>query len=86
LSYTWGKAILADIEEDNDDPGIEHEIFVDSEPFIITENLYDGLSELRKDVTGYLWVDALCIDQTNLDERAAQVLLMGDIYSSAVAS
>jgi hypothetical protein len=83
LSYTWGKAILADNEEDNNDPGTEFEIFVNSEPFIITENLYDGLSELRKDVTGYLWVDALCIDQTNVDERAAQVLLMGDIYSSA---
>jgi hypothetical protein len=84
LSYTWGKAIVVGNEEDDDDPGIEYEIFVNSEPFIITENLYDGLSELRKDVTGYLWVDALCIDQTNLDERAAQVLLMGEIYSSAV--
>jgi hypothetical protein len=50
LSYTWGKAILADNEEDNNDPGMEYEIFVNSEPFIITENLYDGLSELRKDV------------------------------------
>jgi hypothetical protein len=83
LSYTWGKAILTSEEEDNDDPGMEYEIFVNSESFIITENLYDGLSELRKDVTGYLWVDALCIDQTNKDERAAQVLLMGNIYSSA---
>jgi hypothetical protein len=83
LSYTWGKAILADNEEDNNDPGMEYEIFVNSEPFIITENLYDGLSELRKDVTDYLWIDALCIDQTNVDERAAQLLLMGNIYSSA---
>jgi hypothetical protein len=84
LSYTWGKAILADNEEDNNDPGMEYEIFVNSEPFIINENLYDGLFKLRKSATGYLWVDALCIDQTNVDERATQVLLMGDIYSSAV--
>jgi hypothetical protein len=69
LSYMWGKAILADNEEDNDDPGMEYKIFVNSEPFIITENLYNGLSELRTDVTGYLWVDALCIDRTNMDER-----------------
>jgi Heterokaryon incompatibility protein (HET) len=34
-------------------------------------------------MSDYLWIDALCIDQTNVDERAAQVLLMGDIYSSA---
>jgi hypothetical protein len=27
------------------------------------------------------WIDALCIDQLNFDERSDQVLLMGDIYS-----
>jgi hypothetical protein len=45
--------------------------------------LYDGLFELRNEVAGYLWVDALCIDQRNLKERASQVILMRDIYSSA---
>ncbi|KAM0083611.1 hypothetical protein ACKRZS_004196 [Fusarium odoratissimum] len=31
----------------------------------------------------FLWIDALCIDQQDLDERASQVALMGDIYSHA---
>ena len=31
----------------------------------------------------YLWTDALCIDQSNFQERASQVELMGRIYSSA---
>ncbi|KAF2114631.1 heterokaryon incompatibility protein-domain-containing protein [Lophiotrema nucula] len=31
----------------------------------------------------YLWVDAICIDQADLDERKAQVLLMADIYKRA---
>ncbi|RSL79287.1 hypothetical protein CEP51_007487 [Fusarium floridanum] len=31
----------------------------------------------------YLWVDALCINQQDLEERAWQVQLMGRIYSSA---
>lgn len=79
-----GKAIRANDDDDDDNgPGTYHEILMNSKPFIITENLCDGLSELRKDVTGYLWIDALCIDQTNMNERASQVLLMGDIYSSA---
>ncbi|PMD45587.1 HET-domain-containing protein, partial [Hyaloscypha variabilis F] len=83
LSYTWGKAISADGDDDNNGPDIYYEILINTEPFSITENLYDGLAELRKEVMGYLWVDALCIDQTNIDEQASQVPLMGDIYSSA---
>ncbi|KAK4163307.1 heterokaryon incompatibility protein-domain-containing protein [Cladorrhinum sp. PSN259] len=31
----------------------------------------------------YLWVDALCIDQNNLEEKAVQIPLMRKIYSSA---
>jgi hypothetical protein len=83
LSYTWGKAVCPEEEEDDNDPGTSQEIIVSDKPFIITENLYHGLLELRKDVTGYLWIDALCIDQTNITERASQVLLMGKIYSLA---
>lgn len=29
------------------------------------------------------WIDVICIDQTNIQERNAQVQLMGSIYSSA---
>ena len=83
LSYTWGKAVCADGQEDDLDPGTSHEIIVNGNSFTITENLYVGLMELRKDVVGYLWVDALCIDQMNAAERCSQLLLMGDIYSTA---
>jgi hypothetical protein len=31
----------------------------------------------------YIWIDALCIDQSNLDERSQQVSLMGRIYAQA---
>jgi len=30
-----------------------------------------------------LWVDAFCIDQTNIEERTNQVQLMGLVYASA---
>jgi len=83
LSYTWGKATLnEDCVEDNG-PGSSQTITVNGAPFVITENLFDGLRELREEIHDYLWVDALCIDQTNDSERAAQVTLMGDIYSLA---
>jgi hypothetical protein len=32
-----------------------------------------------------VWVDALCISQQDKDERAAQVQLIGQIYSSAAS-
>jgi hypothetical protein len=83
LSYTWGKATCEDPEHDPNDPGTSHQILIDRQPFTITENLNDGLHRLRNDARGYLWIDALCIDQTDSTERASQVLLMGDIYSSA---
>jgi len=31
----------------------------------------------------YTWIDAICIDQSNLDERASQVKIMKDIYHNA---
>ncbi|KAK3352256.1 heterokaryon incompatibility protein-domain-containing protein [Lasiosphaeria hispida] len=49
----------------------------------ITQNLHDALLRLQHALTGYLWVDALCINQADLAERDAQVLLMGEIHSCA---
>ncbi|KAG4442473.1 hypothetical protein IFR05_002075 [Cadophora sp. M221] len=53
--------------------------------FTITENLLDALVQLAS--SGYadkwLWIDALCIDQSNSDEKGIQVAMMGEIYSKA---
>ncbi|KFG83503.1 hypothetical protein MANI_030392 [Metarhizium anisopliae] len=35
------------------------------------------------DTLGYFWVDAICIDQNNIEERNAQVPRMKDIYETA---
>jgi hypothetical protein len=52
---------------------------------LVTENLFDALDQLSQmpDVD-FLWIDALCINQEDLDERASQVLIMGEIYASSV--
>lgn len=50
----------------------------------ITAPLYAVLKRLRQtDDPVYLWADAICIDQENLQERAHQVRLMGNVYRSA---
>ncbi|KAL8905664.1 MAG: hypothetical protein Q9207_002478 [Kuettlingeria erythrocarpa] len=50
----------------------------------VTRNLAVALEHLRYDhKPRALWVDAICINQQDLQERSAQVQLMGDIYRSA---
>lgn len=50
----------------------------------VTVNLADALRRLRNQkTTRLLWVDALCINQKDTKERAAQVKVMGLIYWKA---
>lgn len=72
VSYVWGV----------DEP--RYEIILGAWSFFIRENLYQFLLQIRhpaEDLT--LWIDALCIDQSNLDERGQQVQLMHQIFRSA---
>lgn len=69
LSYVWGDAADKVPATCN---GHTHPI---------TRNLDQALRWLRReDRTRTLWVDALCIDQSNLAERTAQVQIMAYIY------
>lgn len=50
----------------------------------ITLNCQHALEQLREEaIDRILWVDAICIDQSSMDERNAQVRIMGDIYDRA---
>jgi hypothetical protein len=60
------------------------EIWISSERYLIRENLYSALVCLRNNTeTRRLWVDAICIEQDILVERAWQVQNMVEIYSRA---
>jgi hypothetical protein len=74
LSYVWG------------DPSPGEYILLNERRFYVRRNLHNFLKSARS--TPYLlgkwiWIDALCIDQKNLDERQHQVQQMGDIFSRA---
>ncbi|KAF2679139.1 HET-domain-containing protein [Lentithecium fluviatile CBS 122367] len=72
VSYTWG------------DPASTRSILLDGETFAIRENLWNFLNQERQvQHPSYLWIDAICIDQTNDIERGYQVALMREIYSKA---
>lgn len=72
LSYVWGQ----------DDPHNVADIGGCCIP--IRPNLFKALRRLRAHAAGEdctIWVDAVCINQTSMDERSSQVSMMGQIYS-----
>ncbi|KAK4900951.1 hypothetical protein LTR27_002134 [Elasticomyces elasticus] len=49
-----------------------------------SQNLFDLLNQLRSEQSDcWLWIDALCINQDDDDERGQQVKIMSDIFSAA---
>lgn len=61
-----------------------HTIELEDIFFRVRQNLWDFLYRARANgITGYLWIDAICIDQTRVRERNHQVNVMGDIYLKA---
>ncbi|KAH8797362.1 heterokaryon incompatibility protein-domain-containing protein [Xylogone sp. PMI_703] len=72
LSYVWG------------DTDIKRVIFVEGLPVLVTKNLYDAIMALRlSDESLVIWIDSVCIDQRNNEEKSWQVELMADIYRQA---
>jgi hypothetical protein len=96
LSYTWMESKYDNLiiagEKVIEFPGpreiysIQHPIWINGCPLLISTNLRDALRRFRdSDQSVRLWIDAICINQQDLDERANQVLLMPRIYHSAMS-
>jgi hypothetical protein len=75
VSYTWG------------DPTPTRSLIVDCDQSLrVTENvgfLVDFLFKGMNSGTSFFWVDALCVNQVDLEEKSSQVSLMRDIYQHA---
>lgn len=71
LSYTWGS------------PADHHSLILNQTPFKITPNLDHALRSFRSTGWEVIWVDAICINQSDVDERSQQVSMMWQIYSQA---
>lgn len=68
LSYVWGSEIYSD------------PLMCDGGRIRITKNLAQALLHLQTSAQArYIWIDAVCIDQKNVNERNSQVILMKDI-------
>lgn len=74
LSYAWGQ------------PDPDCHIEVDSCLLSVTKNLLRFLKKVRElhgYADHYFWIDAICVNQSDIEERGQQVGMMTTIYTSA---
>jgi Heterokaryon incompatibility protein (HET) len=72
LSYVWG------------DSDKRRSIFIDNQYLAVTLNLYAALLRLRDhDIPRIVWVDAVCINQEDKQEKGHQIQSMAMIYGKA---
>lgn len=75
MSYVWGV------------PEFTGTIELESQPFGVTPHLENALRHLRLASTDRtIWVDAVCINQSDDVERGEQVMLMKQIYESCTGN
>jgi hypothetical protein len=88
LSYTWGPETTT------------KKIFLNDKIVPVRRNLWEALAHLqfacfdfrtaeledvcKEENSRWVWIDALCIDQWNFEERGAQVGLMGSVFGRAM--
>ncbi|CZR58311.1 related to heterokaryon incompatibility protein [Phialocephala subalpina] len=72
LSYVWG------------DPKSRRSISINKHKLLVTENLHAALLRLRdRSIVRTIWIDAICINQANKQEKEHQIQSMAKIYSQA---
>lgn len=72
LSYCWG------------DPQEHAVILCNGEGLDVTLNLHSALQSIRHETESkVLWVDAICINQDNVEEKSQQVSMMRSIYQKS---
>jgi hypothetical protein len=72
LSYVWGPEAPTKT------------IILDGKLFTVRLNLWNFLAEFRRSTShGFLWIDALCINQLNIKERNHQIAMMVQVYFKA---
>jgi hypothetical protein len=92
LSYCWGipgatRRIPCDHEDQIPDlqPNSNNfDMRNTSTSFKVSDTLYEFLEKLRPDERSrLLWIDAICINQNDVEEKSSQVPMMGLIYETA---
>ena len=77
LSYTWGPILPRHLQK---------HIIVNGQRLFVQDNAFSFLRRCAKwREYCLIWIDAICINQDDYDERSSQIAMMGRIYFSAKA-
>lgn len=70
ISYTWGA------------PQPLSQNLVDGRTFLVRQNCLCALlqARLQGSADDLLWLDSICINQNDMQEKSAQVAMMGDLF------
>ena len=75
ISYYWG------------DSALKCQIEIGGHYMPVPQSTFAALRRVRlPDRPRTVWIDAVCIDQQNIEERGHQVALMRDVYSNSVGN
>ncbi|CZR68473.1 uncharacterized protein PAC_18372 [Phialocephala subalpina] len=87
LSYSWGRSNRTHVVRVQKEMGLHHfkrKKHENTSTLGIAENLFIALQHLRhSSESRILWIDAISINQDDMDERSTEVLEMGSIYKNA---
>jgi hypothetical protein len=72
LSYSWGASAET------------FPFACDGRNLPVRQNLLQALSRLNDIVDGSIWIDAMCINQNDDEEKMAQIQMMTDVYKKAL--
>lgn len=72
VSYAWDNEIR------------DQEVVCNGRRLLVTKNAHGALRRLRRKMfPRYLWLDAICIDQSSMEDKNHQVAEMADIFRNA---
>lgn len=86
LSYTWGDPRPKGMRKSRVEP-VEQRIYLNGRPKNVKDNLYRALIRLTSQSMLQdtpIWIDAVCINQDDPNEKSSQVSMMGKIYEGAI--
>ncbi|KAF2753755.1 HET-domain-containing protein [Pseudovirgaria hyperparasitica] len=85
LSYTWDQDHAWDNEPEPESERKRKPILCNGQSCEVTMNLYHALTEFRRrKMYSPIWIDQICINQKDDQEKNLQLGLMAEIYRSAV--
>lgn len=82
LSYTWGRGEKYSLKRDNVEV-LEEYGSLDRTDIALQKVIIDAIEVCTKADIPYLWVDALCIIQDDVQGKMSQIRNMDSIYSNA---